>query len=147
MGGVSRLLLSALSGEPCDAKWALVYHLTVSHREPGQAALICLTSVKKALIDFINFTAFSQREGLSARVFCVWHGLSRGGTKPFKGILKADKSLLFQQWQKYNSHVVILAYTYQQSPHHHHHHHQYILSIEVESLQCQAAAAEWLQSI
>lgn len=35
------------------------------------------------------------------------------GMKPFKGILKADKSLLFQGWQKYNSHVVILAYTYQ----------------------------------
>lgn len=36
------------------------------------------------------------------------------GLKPFKGILKADKSLLFQAWQKYNSHVVIVAYTYQQ---------------------------------
>ena len=80
--GLSKLLTAprpALPGEPCDVKWALVYHLTVYPRgEPGQAALICLTSVKKALIDFINFMAFSQREGLSASVFCVWHGLSQG---------------------------------------------------------------------
>ena len=28
-GKVSSLLLCALPGEPCDAKWALVYHMTV----------------------------------------------------------------------------------------------------------------------
>lgn len=35
------------------------------------------------------------------------------GAKPFKGFLKTDKSLLIQGRQKYNSHVVNLAYTYQ----------------------------------
>lgn len=55
--------------------------------------------------------AFSQQEGLSAGVLCVWHRLSQGN-EALKGILKADKSLLFQGWQKYNSSVVILTYTY-----------------------------------
>lgn len=56
--------------------------------------------------------AFSQREGLSAVCSVFGMGFPRG-MKSFKGILKADKSFLFQGWQKYNSHVVILAYTYQ----------------------------------
>lgn len=55
--------------------------------------------------------AFSQGEGLRAILFCVWQELSQGN-EAFKGILKADKSLLFQQQQKYNSHVVILAHAY-----------------------------------
>ena len=63
------------------------------------------------------------------------------GMKPFKGILKADESLLFQGWQKYNSHVVISAYTNQRSSF------KNVLSIEVESLLCQPTVAERLQSI
>lgn len=64
-------------------------------------ALICLTLVlffflkkPKPLIDFINFVAFSQREGLSACVFYVCHGLPQGNGALLKGFWGRIKAFL-----------------------------------------------------
>lgn len=89
-------------GEPCEAKWTLVFHPTVNPqgfrcfnlpdigwKKKKEEARNEKKKTPKPLIDFINFMAFSQREGLSACVFlCLPWASPREGS-PFKRRIKA----------------------------------------------------------
>lgn len=99
-GGNKELICCSSPGEPCEAKWTPVLHLTVNPQGfrcfnlPDVGFFLFFFKKPKPLIDFINFVAFSQREGLSACVFYVCHELPQGNGALLKGFWGRIKAFL-----------------------------------------------------
>lgn len=92
--GLSKLLTALCPAwEPCDAKWTLVYHLTVYPQGAGQAALICLTSVKKKNLNWLYklYGFFSTGRFKCQCVLCLPWAFP-GERSPLKGFWRRIKA-------------------------------------------------------
>lgn len=91
-GGNKELIAVPRLGNPVkrSGPWFSIWQWTRRDSD----ALIWGKKKPKPLIDFINFVAFSQWEGLSACVFYVCHGLPQGNGALLKGFWRRIKAFL-----------------------------------------------------